>query len=394
MRSRTTRVVLAAASCSALLLAGTPASGARAVPDGWTPIGGAATLTMTVNGYGHGHGMSQHGAKSRADAGHSHSQILGAYYPGTRLDTLRGKIRVWLTGDADRSTVVKQTRGLRVKDLANGRSYKLAAKKPRARAWRLRTVHGATQVQFRTDRWKVFRPGGRATLVGNGEFSASGSPLTLRTPAGTKVYRGALRRADGKTINVLGLQAYLRGVVATEMPALWPAAALRAQAVAARTYAARARADAGSRAYHICDTTSCQVYRGVAAEHPRTDDAIDATVGQVLTYAGKPAFTQFSASNGGWSSAGSQPYLVARQDTFDTAYREDPVSVQVAALNRRYGGILTQIRVSEREGNRAFGAGGWALTVEMDGNKGTKTVPASEIRTLLGLRSTYFTFTS
>lgn len=393
------RAVVAVLAVAALVVPGSPAVGA----DTREPfvLTNQPGLSATGHGYGHGHGMSQHGAKAAAAAGRSHAWILQNYYPGTALATLKGKIKVLLTGDTDGNTTVRATRGLRVTDTATGRTYRLTKAKPKARAWRLKVVDGRTRVLFRTSSWRVFRPGGRAALAGDGQFSSATNRLTLRVSSADRVYRGALRLSNRKTVNVLGLQAYLKGVVASEMPASWPAHALRAQAVAARTYAARARADNASRYYHICDTTACQVYRGVAAEHPATNDAIDATVGQILTYAGKPAFTQFSASNGGWSSAGSQPYLVARQDPYDTAHQNWAKPVPAATLQAKYGGkvgTVTGIRVSRREGDRAWGAGGWALDVQvrgtLNGTAKTITVPASEIRSLFGLRSTYFTFTA
>ena len=101
------------------------------------------------------------------------------------------------------------------------------------------------------------------------------------------------------------------------MPASWQPAALRAQAIAARTYAAFEVADSTNPVYQLCDTTSCQVYGGKSAEVASTNAATTATAGQIRTFHGAPAFTQFSASNGGWMSAGSQPYLAAKQDPFD-----------------------------------------------------------------------------
>ncbi len=85
-------------------------------------------------------------------------------------------------------------------------------------------------------------------------------------------------RLDGQnTINALPLDDYVKGVVPREMPTSWEAAAVRAQAVAARTYAAFDRAAHSTRSYHTCDTTSCQVYGGLAAEDSRGNAAVVAT---------------------------------------------------------------------------------------------------------------------
>ncbi|HEY0904111.1 MAG TPA: SpoIID/LytB domain-containing protein [Marmoricola sp.] len=375
-----------------------PASAARAA-DPVVPVPPTGSVTVTGYGYGHGHGMSQHGARQAAANGVSHTAILEHYYPGTRMSALRGRIRILLTRDTDNNTIVLPRRGLRVKDVATGRSWWLPTRLG-AKLWRLSVVNGRTKVSYRTDRWRTFRPGGRARLVGDGQFYSRRGPVTLRTAAGDRAYRGALRLANRDTVNVLGLQRYLKGVVASEMPASWPADALNAQTVAARTYAAYERAAHAGRYYHLCDTTSCQVYNGVAVEDRRTNAAVDATAGQILTYGGAPAFTQFSASNGGWMSAGSRPYLVWAEDPYDVSSTVNrhhgwTKEISFATLQRKYGsrvGTVTGIRVLTRERNAAFGSGGWAIDVEVRGDNGTIVVKASEIRSLAGLRSTYFTF--
>ena len=87
-------------------------------------------------------------------------------------------------------------------------------------------------------------------------------------------------------VNALDLESYIRGVVPAEIPATWPAEALKAQALAARTYALATRKPVtGFDQY--ADTRS-QVYRGMSAEKPTSDAAIAATAGEVVTYAGQP----------------------------------------------------------------------------------------------------------
>src|SRR5205814_4572851 len=139
------------------------------------------------------------------------------------------------------------------------------------------------------------------------------------------------------------------GVVPSEMPTSWQAAAVNAQAIAARTYGAYAMAFPQGAHYDICDTTQCQVYGGHAhydsafllvwSDYPR---AAAATANQVLEYNGQPIFAQFSASNGGWSVAGGQPYLTARADPYDTDTSGDPYlyyrrSVTAAHLASYFG---------------------------------------------------------
>ena len=125
-------------------------------------------------------------------------------------------------------------------------------------------------------------------------------------------------------VNSVGLEPYLYGVVPREMPSLWPAEALKAQAVAARSYALAIRKTG---AFDLYADTRSQVYGGVAAETPTTNAAVDATAGQVLLYEGKVATTLFFSTSGGrtasiedvWSRGEAVPYLVSVPDPYDTA---------------------------------------------------------------------------
>ncbi len=111
-------------------------------------------------------------------------------------------------------------------------------------------------------------------------------------PANTQV-----RVLVGSKVQTVPLETYVRGVIANEVSASWPLAALEAQAVASRTYALTAHA--GGARFDVYSDTRSQVYRGVAAQTPQTDAAVAATAGQIVTYAGKPAITYFFASSGG-----------------------------------------------------------------------------------------------
>jgi len=150
------------------------------------------------------------------------------------------------------------------------------------------------------------------------------APLTFDGRA----YHGtlALRSRDGgvSVVNGLTLDTYLRGVVPSESPSHWPLAALEAQAVAARSYAvAELRPDSW---YDLLPSTRDQVYGGVGAERPRTDHAVYATLGQVLTWGGQVARTYYSSSSGGrteavqdaWPGSAPIPYLRSVPDPYDT----------------------------------------------------------------------------
>ena len=158
--------------------------------------------------------------------------------------------------------------GLRLRALSTGVVTDLAAARPRATRWRLTpTPRGKVTVSYLTSGWKKLRK-----VAGDAELFAQGGPTTLVLPRGERAaYRGALRATHGDTVNVLPLEKYLRGVVPLEIPVSWEPEALAAQAVAARTYAANGRAHPTASHYQLCDTTSCQVYGGVGAEHPVGD---------------------------------------------------------------------------------------------------------------------------
>ncbi len=364
------------------------------------PVPKSKQITVRGHGFGHGHGMSQYGAYGAARQGLTHEEILDFYYPGTSWGKVTGKVRVLITADTTTDLVVSPAPGLRVRDRGTATSYRLPEPDGVTR-WRLDVVAGQSVVQYLTDRWRTWRVDGRATLVGDGQLRADG-PLTLWTPAGSRTYRGILRAAsptvgsrERDTVNVLPMDGYVQGVIPAEVPASWPAEAVRAQAVAARTYAAWSQAANAERYYQICDTTSCQVYGGVSSEDPRGNDAVAATRRRILTYADAPAFTQFSSSSGGWTSAGSVPYLRAFADPYDghdaNPVRSWTVKVDARRLERAYPalGTLRRIRVITRDGNGQWR--GRVGTMVLDGTKADRTVSGDTFRSLLGLRSSWFT---
>jgi len=349
------------------------------------------SVTFSGHGWGHGHGLSQYGAKSRAQAGQDHGQILGFYYPGTETGTARGRIRVLVTADTTRDVVVLDRPGLTVHSLGNGKTWRPRVE---AKKWRIRSAPGGrSAISYRTGRWHAWR-----TVPGDAELGARGKPLTLVTPSGRVAYRGVLRSAtpvDGgrerDTVNVLRLDGYLKGVVPQEVPAQWPAEAVRAQAVAARTYAAYERADVpASRWFDVWDTTRSQVYGGFSAEQPESNDAVAATAGDVRTWQGDLAFTQFARSNGGFTAQGQVhgedvPYLPARKDEFDTQDDDWSATFTADEITQHWTGLgdLESVTV-ERDAN-----GAWADTVTVNGSESSVTVAGERFMSFLGLRS-YF----
>jgi stage II sporulation protein D len=399
MRARTPRMAAAVATAALLLATASPAEGVAPTDPQVTIPPGATTLTVNGDGWGHGHGMSQWGAQGAALQGLSFAAILEFYYPGTQVSSLAARVRVLITADTDNNTTVRHRSGLTVSDLGNGKTYRLHTKRT-PRVWRLKTVSGQTRLYYRTARWHLYRTGGRVALKGAGEFRAPG-PITLRLQSGDRAYRGGLRYVNSDTVNVLSLEKYLRGVVPVEAFPSWQPAALQAQAVAARTYAAYERAANVNRYYQICDTSACQVYRGSDVETSSTNAAVAATNGRVLLYAGQLAFTQFSASSGGWTSTGSQPYLTARADIYDTAASGDTnlgwhPTVKIAAIENAHPeiGTLESVQIIDRDGDSTQPNEGWVLSIKLTGSSGTATMTGREFQALYGLKSAYFSLAS
>jgi stage II sporulation protein D len=347
----------------------------------------AASIRLVGNGYGHGHGLSQYGAQARATAGQSHEQILGFYYPGLKAGPAGGKVSVLISADHTRDVMVDARSGLTVAQVGGGKSLELSAARPAAKRWRIVPVGGTSRIDFLESGWRTL-----ATWKGAAEFSAGKRPVTLHVTATQRVaYRGALRAVGGDTVNVVSLEGYLKGVVPREVPALWHPEAVQAQAVAARTYAAYERDRPLARHYQLCDTSQCQVYGGYSAEQPASNRAVAATARQVLTSGGQPAFTQFSASNGGWTSAGGFAYLPAKEDPQDTVYRGWTDAVTAAEVERAYPaiGAFRRATVLQRDGHGEWG--GRVLSIQLVGATRSATISGETFRSVFGLNSTYFT---
>jgi len=139
-----------------------------------------------------------------------------------------------------------------------------------------------------------------------------------------KTYRGAIEfRVDSsgriRAIDWVELESYLRGVVPSELgPEVWPQLeALKAQAVAARTYALANALQFDEDGYDICATPRCQAYGGASAEHPLSDRAVASTRGETVTWQGRPIDALYTATCGGHTEDAKEifpeqaaPYLV------------------------------------------------------------------------------------
>lgn len=395
-----------------------PTIPAGTVTAGSLPTAAVTSIVLTGRGYGHGRGMSQYGAKGQAEAGRSAAQIVSFYYPGTSLvtDGDNKTITVWLrSGTVNNETWVVAEEGMSLTTPNAGPialpSHVAGATAP-VTAWRLRLVSRTFQLDgYVGGRWYRHEPADITAALSNVTSATfSDSDGTVRVIGSNYVeHRGTVTAnrttsppagadANVETTVTVTMKDYLQSVVPSEMPASWSAAAVQAQSIAARTYASYDR-DVASRPwwYDTCDTTACQVYNGVGVstdpwgpvtsyEDSRATAAIAATSGRILTHGGKPAFTQFSASNGGYTLAGAQPYLVSKADPYD-AYPEWTATLTPAAIQQRYPqiGVFTRLSVT-RDGRGSYG--GRVTSVTLTGIGGSVTVTGDQFRSAFGLRST------
>ncbi len=361
-------------------------------------------IVVTGHGYGHGIGMSQYGAQGAAKEGVKYTSILAHYYPGTELGSRSGNIRVLISQDTTDSVVVAGRTGLVFRNVTTGKTLPLPTTVGGETVTRWQIVQLTSDkkrstLQYKTDGgYKSFKA---TRWEGHGQFEGPTSIALIMPDNSAVPYRGAIRSAvpssgstSRNTVNVLSIDNYVRGVIAAEMPSSWMPEALKAQAVAARTYGVRSITSSGY--YDICSTTACQVYGGAGRETANTDAATAATSGKILQYDGKPAFTQFSSSSGGYSAQGSQPYLKAVNDPWDgwsgNANHLWRQTVSASTIEKAYPsvGTLKKLAVTKRNGHGDWG--GRVTTISLVGSAKTVTISGDSARWALGLKSNWFRF--
>lgn len=352
----------------------------------------SSKLVISGSGFGHGVGMSQYGAYGHAQRGADYRAILGHYYTGTAVRPIGAERTV--------RVLLKTSGSARFK----GSASVVAGHALDPAKTYTAVPSGATQVVLRD-------AAGKAVATTPAPLRVSGSaasPLTLRGKAANGVrdgrYRGALEfrptRSGGLlAVNAVELEDYVRGVVAAESPASWPAAALQAQAVAARTYAITTAKAVTNGFDQFADTRS-QVYAGIKAETPATDAAVAATKGEIVTYNGAPAVTFFFSTSGGrtenvehaFPGAKPEPWLVSVEDPYDalSPVHRWTVTMTTKAATRRLRGLvkgsLKSIRVVKR------GASPRIVSADLIGSGGVRRVTGLQLKARLKLRDTWASF--
>ena len=407
------------ASLVAILVAASVAAVApSANADEVYPRPAGTTIDFLGHGWGHGNGMSQYGSLGGAQAGATYQQILAKYYTGTTLGTIGSPtIRVRVASLGSSVQALPET-GLRVTwDLTNSSVLPTTRNGASIARWRIvpaAKVSG-TKTRFRLEylpsgssTWAAYAT---ATVPSTGAFlnPTSGTVTTLRSSTQV-VYRGQVRgtligSAGAESlvpVVALPLESYLLSVVPNESPASWPSAALSAQAVAARSFAEyhRRYLPISSDWYDVYDDTRSQVFPGtkvggVAKEHASTTAVVKATAGQAMFYEGLVVYAQFCSSSGGYTNAGSKPYLKAVPDPWD-AVSSNPnntwqKTVAIATIEGAYPSIgrLSALRITSRTG--LGDEGGRVLGITVEGSSGSVSTTGLSFAAAVGLKHHWFT---
>ncbi|HEX3609267.1 MAG TPA: SpoIID/LytB domain-containing protein [Solirubrobacterales bacterium] len=347
------------------------------------PAAGASVSWLVKgHGFGHGVGMSQYGAYGYARHGKGYRFILAHYYSGTTIGQVTGTriVRVLLDisgGDVGFNGATSACG----ESLDPSRSYE--------------AHRDGSAVKLRSSAGQPLAACGRTLrAAGNGRVAI----------AGVGTYRGALEvvptESDPGSLNVvnaLPVDQYVKGVIPNESPPSWPQAELRAQAVAARSFALTV--DVGGNGFGLYDDTRSQVYEGLGSETATTNEAADATRGQVVTYGGKIAETYFSACSGGHTESVQNvffgppvPYLVGVPDPYDyycplhswtLKFSGPEIS---AKLGGYLGGALKKVVITQR------GVSPRIIWAKLYGTSGVTKIRGDQLESALGTYSDWMTF--
>jgi stage II sporulation protein D len=218
---------------------------------------------------------------------------------------------------------------------------------------------------------------------------------------GDRWYRGRTRLVISEggvtAVNHVDMDEYLYSVVGAEMSPSWHAEALKAQAVAARSYALYQKTKRGNSVYDVGDDTYWQVYVGMEKEDPNTIAAVTATSGQVLAYNGSPIEAVFHSSSGGhtedveyiWQDP--RPYLrgVPDYDRNSPNYQWTETFSQ-NQLSNVFSGVGNVLNLQPAQ-TTPYGR---AITLNVVGDGGTRSIEGDTVRNALNLPSTLFSVTA
>ena len=351
---------------------------------------GASRFTIRGAGFGHGVGMSQYGAMGYAKQGAGYREILAHYYTGTSLGAVEATrtVRVLLQSTSGAALVTSAERaGSRTLDPA--KTYRVVR-----RTFDQVDLQNATGKRLGTYTAPLQIDGGADGIV------LKGRSLNGRSSG---AYRGILELRPGafgvNAINAVPLDEYVQGVVPVESPASWPLEALKAQAVAARTYAITST-KGGNGFEHYPDTRS-QVYGGIGVEQATTNQAVAETARQVVTYQGRPVTTYFFSTSGGRTENNEnsfgglpQPWLRSVEDPYDDVSPRHRWRVQMTLAQA--AGKLSGLVKGKFRGVKVIrrGASPRVVAADVVGSRGTTRVTGATLRARFGLYDTWGYYTA
>ncbi|MCL5076752.1 MAG: hypothetical protein M1288_01315 [Actinobacteria bacterium] len=395
------------------------------------------TLTITGHGWGHGRGGGQWGAFGYAvEGGWSANQILSHYFSNTHFSTVaNSNIRVVMTENDGNPIIVTDAAPFTVANVSFAAGATARMIRLSTGSWEIDSLNPGTGsgCNVSSAAWTSKATVAEAQAVALPPTTAYSTEtfanaLQLCTPVRNEFLRGQIVAADymgsPRTVNVVDVEDYLRGVVPSESPSYWgtmgpmsslptggsvgpqPAGfqSLMVQAVEARSYALSTpgqyvTAPGGPSYADICDSTQCQVYLGMNNESTVTDQAIAATAGEVMLMDSTNAIAraEYSASTGGWTYGGTFPAVIDQYDNvcITNACNPNhdwtttlPIS-SIEAMNPSIG-TLTGIDVTARNGLGSMG--GRVESLNLVGTTGTVSLYGYSFEYDFGLKSDWFSF--
>ncbi len=382
------------------------------------------SVTFTGHGWGHGRGAGQWGQLGYAlEGGWNANQILLHYYSNTTIgSTSNVPIRVILTANDGSDIVVTSSSPFSVAGTTFTAGAEVRMHLNSTGTWEIDQSTNTTGCST-APTWSAVATVAQSSAVASPDTSAystetysnalavceGGTPYYYRGQIAAASYNGSPR-----TLNVVDVEDYLRGVVPSESPAYWGTLgstvatgtsagnqaagfyALMAQAVEARSYALSSMGEFGYA--DICDSPYCQVYRGMQGENSITDQAVAATAGEVMKLNGAIARTEFSASTGGYTAGGTFPAVVDAYDGVCVTYACNPnhdwsSSLTLAQIQSDFPtlGTLQGLTVTQRNGYGDWG--GRVMSITVSGTNGSVTISGEQFAWDTGLNSDWFTFT-
>lgn len=269
-------------------------------------------------------------------------------------------------------------------------------------------------------KWQTFKKGETITAKrdgshiilrgkrSNGTVELRGSDDSVNFSVKGNMYRGSVKLVPSAytggvtVVNAVPMEQYLMGVLPYEVSPSWHKDALKAQAVAARTYALYHKNGYRKAGYDVTDDTRSQVYKGTAAETASTNQAVLETAGEVVTYGGKTIDAVFHSNGGGYTENsenvwGSQtPYLRGvKEENSSTVNKAWTRTVSLVSFQDAVGaGKLKKIELSKLKKGpmnvKDRGVSGRVKSVTIEGSKGRKTLTGDRMQSLFGLSSTLF----